>query len=618
MRWRLRIVRAACLLALLVCAPIAAEEPGDAATEADVQEPNAVVEVVVGGAEDFTSAAFRAPATLDWISGDDASAVDVQSEAALAALVAGRDPSFGFLDSQLGSAFSFPGSVARTNGLDFGLLSYASTAMFYDLSEIEVLRGPLARLPNVGFSGRTDVRWREPHEWPEVFGEVGLSQDGFRQLRGAANLPLSGAGDDRLNARAVLEHTEFDGESHYSARLSTRSRWGDGDTLVLRAFGEEGGSPPFGTFASAIDRDFYGAEGALDVGLVDRGNVSLEVAGGWRKLATRSAFGGSAWSAGNAEARLASQSDGPVDFALDFFLFRERGPRNFESEITEGGLTLDVEALRLLGNDEIDLSVFGSLRYGQNRAQFSDFLSVPPILLEFERRPLWSEIGVRYRPSLDHLVYAKYSHVRDADAAARWEIGWHSIWLDQRAELFTSMFRGSKDRSGPVATCPSPGSPPLPCPFPLIDIFPFDPTVFGIDTELDLRLIDAWRVSAGLSYLLGKSTVHSSGRDFSRRFGGARRWSATLLTHYDISLGTLGALRPLLLVAWLDTDHLGTPHKLQIDARLRWTSPDERFWIEGYAADLAEDGFDRFTLGEVERRFGVRIGFAWDREGAQR
>ncbi len=186
-------------------------------------------------------------------------------------------------------------------------------------------------------------------------------------------------------------------------------------------------------------------------------------------------------------------------------------------------------------------------------------------------------------------------------------------------------------------------------------------TVWGIELEAQAQPTDEWTIGFAGGHLnatfddfcaddsINFSPLHDpgctpDGPPQYAPFGGradlegntledSPKWKAAIFTSYDISLGELGSLRPVLEFTWTD-DYYLRPFNLEIDRvdsytktdlRLIWTDLDERYTVELFGENLENEYVyaraivgPEFTGGMAAgfgllppRTFGVRIGFNW-------
>jgi iron complex outermembrane receptor protein len=152
--------------------------------------------------------------------------------------------------------------VARhVNGI-FRYDNESYLGQFYDLQNVEAVRGPSGTVyGRNATAGAMNVIWKEPHAATELLGDVTVGNFDQLRVRGVANVPLLGEGDERLMARLVVQREVYDGwvdnrlqtrrddpehgdDTYY--RLSLRSVPTEDVELSLRGWRHESDTGPFG------------------------------------------------------------------------------------------------------------------------------------------------------------------------------------------------------------------------------------------------------------------------------------------------------------------------------------------------------------------------------------
>jgi outer membrane receptor protein involved in Fe transport len=125
---------------------------------------------------------------------------------------------------------SQPPVASHLNGIfQFTTATYGE---FYDVESIEVQRGPVGVVyGRNATAGAINVNWVKPHSEWEAFGDASFGNFDRRQFRGGVNVPLLGEGDDRLNARFVVQRSISDATQRNLA--ATRRKHGQ-DAWTLR------------------------------------------------------------------------------------------------------------------------------------------------------------------------------------------------------------------------------------------------------------------------------------------------------------------------------------------------------------------------------------------------
>lgn len=117
---------------------------------------------------------------------------------------------------------------------------------FYDLRAIEVVRGPAGTVyGRNATAGAINVLWNEPHADWELFGDATFGDYDLYQFRGGVNVPLLGAGDERLTGRFVATRERRDGFVDNLHESSSRDPAG-ADRVAAR-----------GTLASAVSEGVH-------------------------------------------------------------------------------------------------------------------------------------------------------------------------------------------------------------------------------------------------------------------------------------------------------------------------------------------------------------------------
>lgn len=135
------------------------------------------------------------------------------------------------------AAFDSQSPVAfHVNGI-YHFNSLAYIGQFYDLENVQIALGPSGTLYGRNANGGAiDLTWRKPQSDWEAIGDVTWAPefDNY-QFRTAVNVPLSGVGNDLLNARFVLTREIQDGPLSNLADTE-RSSFGAKDDWNVRGF----------------------------------------------------------------------------------------------------------------------------------------------------------------------------------------------------------------------------------------------------------------------------------------------------------------------------------------------------------------------------------------------
>ena len=141
--------------------------------------------------------------------------------------------------ARLGPAISIRGisqSFTSASPVAFhvnGVFGLSDLGAYYDAQGLEVIRGPSGTLYGRNATGgAVNVEWNRPHSSWELLGDVTLGNYDRYQVRGVANVPFLGEGDERLMGRFVVQREVEDG--WVDNLLAPRSKDPDGadDTLL--------------------------------------------------------------------------------------------------------------------------------------------------------------------------------------------------------------------------------------------------------------------------------------------------------------------------------------------------------------------------------------------------
>jgi outer membrane receptor protein involved in Fe transport len=389
------------------------------------------------------------------------------------------------------------------------------------------------------------------------------------------------------------------------------------------------------------------------------------------------------------ELRLTSQGEGAVDWIAGLFYFRHTADQGVDEIIIPFGTILSesyqvstgfapfmsvaVRPFELLSDaPKIDLELFGGWRWNRDSLDLqSENLQHPsgPSGLQFEAATFtentW-EAGIRWRPSENHMLYAKFAKgykagLLEADnqtAAIRsvdpeliraWEAGVKSTLWDGRLQLsLTGFLSDYTDLQVPQ----------------IVGLSQFTlnaaaATIKGVEVEALAQPVDGLSIQASAGFLdarFDKFCSDDAAQNLAvsdpgcpavnplfpwqgqsnlagKHLEDAPRWKASLFANYRIELGARGSLTPVVKFTWTDHYEL-RPYALSADrvdaytrsdVRLVWRSASERFSVEAFCENLENEiVFARnVTTGEFSgsfpasvglippRTYGVRIGFDW-------
>ncbi len=109
------------------------------------------------------------------------------------------------------------------------------TGQYYDLESVQLVRGPSGTVyGRNATAGAIDFRHVKPHAEPEFFGDALYGNYRRMQLRGVANVPLLGAGDERAMARLSVQREVRDGYMNDLTRASRRADPHGADDVSVR------------------------------------------------------------------------------------------------------------------------------------------------------------------------------------------------------------------------------------------------------------------------------------------------------------------------------------------------------------------------------------------------
>ena len=175
------------------------------------------------------------------------------------------------------AAFDSQSPVAQhVNGIyHYNSLGYIG--QFYDLENVQVALGPSGSVYGRNANGGAiDITWRKPHGEYEVIGDTTWAPefDNY-QFRTAVNVPLSGKGNNLLNARFAFTREVQDGNLN-NRQDTHRNSFGAKDDWSVRAFLR---SEPTESLSLELRSRYYKGDRryAGGVSLLPRGTVPVGV-----------------------------------------------------------------------------------------------------------------------------------------------------------------------------------------------------------------------------------------------------------------------------------------------------------------------------------------------------
>jgi outer membrane receptor protein involved in Fe transport len=393
------------------------------------------------------------------------------------------------------------------------------------------------------------------------------------------------------------------------------------------------------------------------------------------------------------ELRLSSQGDGAVDWIAGLFYFQHRTDRAFDEITLPFGpiiselhgvsrgfapfVSASLRPLELLGGaPKLDLELFGGWRWNRDEYELDyENLASPagPSGLkhgdETFTEDTW-EVGIRWRPSENHMLYAKFAKgykagILEADNQTAeisgvdpeliraWEVGLRSTLWDGRAQLgLTGFWSSYTDLQVPQTVGLSQRT-----------LNAAEATIRGVEVEALVHPVEGLVLQASAGYLdavfdefcsddAAQMTPSDPGCPAANpnfpwqgqqnlageRLEDAPRWKTSWFARYAIDLGDHGTLTPVVKLTWTD-DYKLRPYGLpadwvqsytRTDVRLLWNSLDDRFSVEAFCENLEDEvvyarnattgefsGSFPASLGLIPpRTYGLRIGYHWTAGGS--
>jgi len=332
------------------------------------------------------------------------------------------------------------------------------------------------------------------------------------------------------------------------------------------------------------------------------------------------------------------------------------------------------------------LQIFGGVRWNRDR-YFIDRLdpatSVQPLTLALEgvdkfRETTW-ELGVEYSITDDHMVYfkfargykpglleldinaavaandAEFTNAAEPELVDAWETGVRTEWLDGR---LTANLTGFYYDYTNLQVTQITGAQAL-------TLNAADATNWGIELELVYAPTPEWLMILSAGHLdatfdefcsddpfqffaksdpgcpapVSSGSINAGlGIDGQSNLAGNRledspKWDVAFVSRYELDLGELGTLTPVLEFQWTD-DYFSRPYNLKIDKingrtktdlRLIWESVEGNYSIELFVENLEDETVYGQRLIAAEfmggwpvqvgtfppRIYGVRLGYHW-------
>ncbi len=363
------------------------------------------------------------------------------------------------------------------------------------------------------------------------------------------------------------------------------------------------------------------------------------------------------------EVRVVSAGDGPWEWIVGAFYFDEKLQTDYLFQDSSpfgftfmNGGELDTTSYAVFGQLGYDFrdsgnpfKIVGGIRYTQDEKDISEYQMIPQFLVDLsdEDNQNWDEVTGQvefdYFVAEDVMAYLMLSHgykgggysigqfdKYDPETMDAAELGLKSQFMNNRAQVNVAAFYDKYED--------------LQVNFLEFTSFTTDnaakATITGIEVETQFIPVDGLIVGVNGTWLSAEfddyqftPTIDLSGDTVNR----APKYTAQIFLQYDWSLGDRGSMTARADYYWQDEVYYRVQnierHKADAfdtaDARLMWTSADERWVIDAFVKNLAdEDNLRNLTVSDglstgdnsfvsyyPPRTYGVRFG--WRMGGVQ-
>ena len=303
-----------------------------------------------------------------------------------------------------------------------------------------------------------------------------------------------------------------------------------------------------------------------------------------------------------------------------------------------------------------------------------------PVALDASKvfREITLDAQIKWKITEDHMVYAKWSRgyksgfvqrvpasatsaaetlFINPEAISATEIGFKTAWLDKRVNLNGAAFYYDyTNLQVPVIRQTQ-----------IVNSNADKAEVWGVEAVLDTQLVDDLSIRFAVGWLKAefvefcvsdplvdlqlnppapdpfcvakrnaappeKRLQIGNQNVVGNRLEDSPEWKVSTVAHYRWDLGNLGTLSPTLEFTWtadafrrpFNTPSVDlSPAYTKTDARLRWSEPENRYWVEAFGENLENNyvyprGIAVAITGTAQgfgllqpRTYGVRLGFEW-------
>lgn len=366
------------------------------------------------------------------------------------------------------------------------------------------------------------------------------------------------------------------------------------------------------------------------------------------------------------EVQLASNSRTPLEWIVGAYYLKDDIFETYQQKVTAPGATtngfradsdIGVEALAFYGQASYaivpdKLKLIGGIRYSHEKKSFvfSDFADAPPNTYDFTTPYVvtsgspsfnsWTwRAGLQYTVDRNTMIYATASTgfasggVNDSGGnplipqsyapqkVDAYEAGFKSRILGGLGQFEASVFYNKfSNLQINIYT-------------PLVSYFGSAGKARSYGAEMALRLnpVQALHIDATAAMMNAEYTSYISGNNFyglsdgtdpvslnlkGNRIPQSPKLKTTLAVSYDIDLGTAGMLSPM--GSWLHSSSYYTTDRNTVldrqgsydkfDASLRWSSPDDRTYVEAYGDNLSNQAV--LLSGVIGRRQRIQVSYA--------